>query len=206
MFSEISNQCLPLPCYQEGYERCVDGQGSYTCVCKPGWRGQRCDQGERVFLHRLSDLSLSIYFLAFTDFIFSQILMSVKTQNSMRAATKFVTTSPGASCAAVRRASTHTTTSTASVSITAQVTGHRSQISHALSSRGVKCAGLFASRLPDEFELFQEFWDFPVKEKHDSLPAVRSVFRRKPHRRALNVAESTERVLKVHYVTVFLKS
>ncbi|XP_051759327.1 vitamin K-dependent protein S [Ctenopharyngodon idella] len=41
---EISNQCLPLPCYQEGYERCVDGQGSYTCVCKPGWRGQRCDQ------------------------------------------------------------------------------------------------------------------------------------------------------------------
>ncbi|XP_056100138.1 vitamin K-dependent protein S [Rhinichthys klamathensis goyatoka] len=41
---EISNQCLPLPCYKEGYERCVDGQGKYTCVCKPGWRGQNCDQ------------------------------------------------------------------------------------------------------------------------------------------------------------------
>ncbi|CAM4506399.1 unnamed protein product [Leuciscus chuanchicus] len=41
---EISNQCLPLPCYKDGYERCVDGQGKYTCVCKPGWRGQRCDQ------------------------------------------------------------------------------------------------------------------------------------------------------------------
>lgn len=108
--------------------------------------------------------------------------MSVKTQNSLRAATKCVTTSPGASCAAVRRASTHTTTSTASVSITAQGTGHRSEVSHALSSAGVKCAGLFASGLPDEFELFQEFWDFPVKEKHDS--PVRSVFTRKPHRRA----------------------
>lgn len=177
MFSEISNQCLPLPCHPEGYERCVDGQGSYTCVCKPGWRGQHCNQGERVIefnLHRLSDLSLLIYFLAFTDSIFSQILMSVKTQNSLRAATNYVTTSPGATCAAVRRASTHTTTSTALVSITAQVTGHRSQVSHAVSSGGVKCAGLFASRLPDEFELFQEFWDFPVKEKHDSPPAVRS--------------------------------
>lgn len=41
---EISNQCLPPPCYKEGSERCVDGQGSYRCVCKPGWRGQRCEQ------------------------------------------------------------------------------------------------------------------------------------------------------------------
>ncbi|XP_051558000.1 vitamin K-dependent protein S [Myxocyprinus asiaticus] len=41
---EISNQCLPLPCYKEGYERCVDGQGSFTCVCKPGWKGLRCEQ------------------------------------------------------------------------------------------------------------------------------------------------------------------
>uniref|UniRef100_A0A8C1UG05 Vitamin K-dependent protein S n=1 Tax=Cyprinus carpio TaxID=7962 RepID=A0A8C1UG05_CYPCA len=42
--SEISNQCLPLPCYKNGYERCVDGQGSFTCECKAGWRGQRCEQ------------------------------------------------------------------------------------------------------------------------------------------------------------------
>ncbi|XP_067298420.1 vitamin K-dependent protein S isoform X2 [Pseudorasbora parva] len=41
---EISNQCLPLPCYKEGYERCVDGRGKYTCVCKPGWRGQHCEE------------------------------------------------------------------------------------------------------------------------------------------------------------------
>ncbi|TRY92735.1 hypothetical protein DNTS_024822 [Danionella cerebrum] len=41
---EISNQCLPLPCSKEGYERCVDGQGKFTCVCKAGWRGQRCEQ------------------------------------------------------------------------------------------------------------------------------------------------------------------
>uniref|UniRef100_A0AAR2L688 Growth arrest-specific 6 n=1 Tax=Pygocentrus nattereri TaxID=42514 RepID=A0AAR2L688_PYGNA len=39
---EISNQCLPLPCHKEGYERCIDGQGTYTCVCKPGWNGPRC--------------------------------------------------------------------------------------------------------------------------------------------------------------------
>lgn len=48
--SEISNQCLPLPCYKNGYERCVDGQGSFTCECKAGWRGQRCEQGELRFI------------------------------------------------------------------------------------------------------------------------------------------------------------
>lgn len=40
---EISDQCLPLPCYKEGSERCVDGQASFTCVCKPGWKGLRCE-------------------------------------------------------------------------------------------------------------------------------------------------------------------
>ncbi len=44
--SEISNQCLPLPCHTSGYERCVDGRGSFTCVCRAGWRGQRCEEGE----------------------------------------------------------------------------------------------------------------------------------------------------------------
>ncbi len=85
--------------------------------------------------------------------------MSVKTQNSLQAAAKRVTTWPAASCAAVRRASTPppTTTSSASVRVTAQVTGQG-------SAR--------ASCLPDESELqqlFQESWDFPVNEKHDSL-------------------------------------
>ncbi|XP_044056057.1 vitamin K-dependent protein S isoform X1 [Siniperca chuatsi] len=40
---EISNQCTPPPCYKEGTERCVDGQASFTCVCKPGWKGSRCE-------------------------------------------------------------------------------------------------------------------------------------------------------------------
>ncbi|XP_041935848.1 vitamin K-dependent protein S [Alosa sapidissima] len=40
---EISDQCLPMPCYHDGTERCVDGQGAFTCVCKPGWKGPRCE-------------------------------------------------------------------------------------------------------------------------------------------------------------------
>ncbi|XP_030578722.1 vitamin K-dependent protein S isoform X2 [Archocentrus centrarchus] len=40
---EISNQCTPFPCYKEGSEGCVDGQAAFTCVCKPGWKGQRCE-------------------------------------------------------------------------------------------------------------------------------------------------------------------
>ncbi|MBN3299959.1 PROS protein, partial [Amia calva] len=41
---EITNQCIPLPCYKEGYEKCIDGQASFRCVCKPGWRGEKCDE------------------------------------------------------------------------------------------------------------------------------------------------------------------
>uniref|UniRef100_A0AAY4CI29 Vitamin K-dependent protein S n=1 Tax=Denticeps clupeoides TaxID=299321 RepID=A0AAY4CI29_9TELE len=41
---EISNQCLPMPCYKEGTERCTDGQATFTCVCKTGWRGLRCEE------------------------------------------------------------------------------------------------------------------------------------------------------------------
>lgn len=41
--NEISNQCTPYPCYKEGSERCVDGQAAFTCVCKPGWKGPRCE-------------------------------------------------------------------------------------------------------------------------------------------------------------------
>ncbi|XP_061671031.1 vitamin K-dependent protein S isoform X2 [Syngnathoides biaculeatus] len=41
---EISNQCTPFPCYREGTKQCVDGQASYTCVCKPGWNGQCCEK------------------------------------------------------------------------------------------------------------------------------------------------------------------
>ncbi|XP_072321088.1 vitamin K-dependent protein S [Eucyclogobius newberryi] len=41
--NEISNQCTPYPCYKEGSERCVDRQAAFTCVCKPGWKGLRCE-------------------------------------------------------------------------------------------------------------------------------------------------------------------
>ncbi|KAG5833405.1 hypothetical protein ANANG_G00275580 [Anguilla anguilla] len=41
---QISDQCFPLPCHKEGHERCIDGHGSFTCVCKPGWRGIRCEE------------------------------------------------------------------------------------------------------------------------------------------------------------------
>ncbi|KAJ0056616.1 hypothetical protein NL108_010566, partial [Boleophthalmus pectinirostris] len=41
--NEISNQCSPYPCYKEGSERCVDGQATFTCVCKTGWKGPRCE-------------------------------------------------------------------------------------------------------------------------------------------------------------------
>ncbi|NXG65009.1 PROS protein, partial [Hemiprocne comata] len=42
--SEISNQCSPLPCHKDGYKECIDGQAKYTCVCKPGWQGERCEE------------------------------------------------------------------------------------------------------------------------------------------------------------------
>ncbi|XP_037346069.2 vitamin K-dependent protein S isoform X1 [Pungitius pungitius] len=41
--TEISDQCTPPPCYKEGSNRCLDGQASFTCECKPGWKGQRCE-------------------------------------------------------------------------------------------------------------------------------------------------------------------
>ncbi|XP_042170587.1 vitamin K-dependent protein S-like [Oncorhynchus tshawytscha] len=40
---EISDQCLPFPCYKEGSEGCIDGQASFTCQCRPGWKGPRCE-------------------------------------------------------------------------------------------------------------------------------------------------------------------
>uniref|UniRef100_A0A8C7YZ23 Vitamin K-dependent protein S n=1 Tax=Oryzias sinensis TaxID=183150 RepID=A0A8C7YZ23_9TELE len=37
------DDCTPFPCYKEGSEGCVDGQASFTCVCKPGWKGRLCE-------------------------------------------------------------------------------------------------------------------------------------------------------------------
>ncbi|NXR05854.1 PROS protein, partial [Semnornis frantzii] len=40
----ISNQCSPLPCHKDGYKDCIDGQAKYTCICKPGWQGENCEE------------------------------------------------------------------------------------------------------------------------------------------------------------------
>ncbi|XP_005998138.1 vitamin K-dependent protein S [Latimeria chalumnae] len=42
--NEISNQCSPLPCHEEGYEKCIDGKGKFICVCKPGWTSDTCHE------------------------------------------------------------------------------------------------------------------------------------------------------------------
>ncbi|XP_004634887.1 vitamin K-dependent protein S [Octodon degus] len=39
----IPDQCDPLPCNKDGYMSCKDGQAAFTCVCKPGWQGERCE-------------------------------------------------------------------------------------------------------------------------------------------------------------------
>uniref|UniRef100_A0A8C4UMZ7 Vitamin K-dependent protein S n=1 Tax=Falco tinnunculus TaxID=100819 RepID=A0A8C4UMZ7_FALTI len=43
-YLKISNQCSPLPCHKDGYKDCIDGQAKYTCVCKPGWQGEKCEE------------------------------------------------------------------------------------------------------------------------------------------------------------------
>nr|DBA34413.1 TPA: hypothetical protein GDO54_001972 [Pyxicephalus adspersus] len=40
----LPDQCKPLPCHKEGYKECKDGKGNFTCVCKPGWHGVRCEE------------------------------------------------------------------------------------------------------------------------------------------------------------------
>ncbi|KAM9321437.1 vitamin K-dependent protein S [Gastrophryne carolinensis] len=40
----LPDQCKPLPCQKEGYKECKDGKGNYTCICKPGWHGARCEE------------------------------------------------------------------------------------------------------------------------------------------------------------------
>ncbi|XP_036754922.2 vitamin K-dependent protein S isoform X1 [Manis pentadactyla] len=39
----IPDQCKPLPCNEEGYMSCKDGQAKFTCLCKLGWQGQKCE-------------------------------------------------------------------------------------------------------------------------------------------------------------------
>ncbi|XP_037008251.2 vitamin K-dependent protein S [Artibeus jamaicensis] len=39
----IPDQCEPLPCNEDGYVSCKDGRAAFTCICKSGWQGQRCE-------------------------------------------------------------------------------------------------------------------------------------------------------------------
>ncbi|XP_006894208.1 PREDICTED: vitamin K-dependent protein S [Elephantulus edwardii] len=39
----IPDQCNPLPCHENGYMSCRDGQATFTCLCKSGWQGERCE-------------------------------------------------------------------------------------------------------------------------------------------------------------------
>ncbi|XP_032262240.1 vitamin K-dependent protein S [Phoca vitulina] len=39
----IPDQCSPLPCNEDGYKSCKDGQARFTCICKPGWQGDKCE-------------------------------------------------------------------------------------------------------------------------------------------------------------------
>ncbi|KAF6121258.1 protein S [Phyllostomus discolor] len=39
----IPNQCEPLPCNEDGYVSCKDGRGTFTCICKSGWQGEKCE-------------------------------------------------------------------------------------------------------------------------------------------------------------------
>lgn len=43
--SAIPDQCSPLPCNEDGYMSCKDGQATFTCVCKSGWQGDKCEYG-----------------------------------------------------------------------------------------------------------------------------------------------------------------
>ncbi|XP_054441219.1 vitamin K-dependent protein S [Pteronotus mesoamericanus] len=39
----IPDQCKPLPCNEDGYVRCRDGEATFTCICRSGWQGQKCE-------------------------------------------------------------------------------------------------------------------------------------------------------------------
>uniref|UniRef100_F1SK70 Vitamin K-dependent protein S n=2 Tax=Sus scrofa TaxID=9823 RepID=F1SK70_PIG len=39
----IPDQCNPLPCNEDGYLTCKDGQAMFTCICKSGWEGEKCE-------------------------------------------------------------------------------------------------------------------------------------------------------------------
>jgi len=48
LFSEIDN-CENITCMNGG--SCLDGIGSFTCVCADGWEGKFCEQGMLAFVN-----------------------------------------------------------------------------------------------------------------------------------------------------------
>lgn len=44
VFISDVNECKRSPCQNNG--TCVNNDGSYTCLCEPGWTGQHCQTGK----------------------------------------------------------------------------------------------------------------------------------------------------------------
>lgn len=44
------NECKRSPCQNNG--TCINNDGSYTCLCEPGWTGQHCQTGKYQILFK----------------------------------------------------------------------------------------------------------------------------------------------------------
>lgn len=66
------NECDPSPCLNGA--TCVDGQGSFTCRCPPGFNGTRCETGIDAIATESGRWSLNgqVLFRQWYNLIFSE--------------------------------------------------------------------------------------------------------------------------------------